>query len=102
MHDVTSKRPGDDLGVTIEDDVWIGAQAIVLRGVTVGRGSIVGAGAVVKKSVPPYSIVAGVPARVIRFRWDVQTILSHEQNLYPPEKRLTREELESIQKTPFK
>jgi acetyltransferase-like isoleucine patch superfamily enzyme len=51
--------------VTIEDDVWIGLSAVVLQGVTIGRGSIVGAGAVVTKSIPPWSIAVGVPARVV-------------------------------------
>ena len=51
--------------VTIEDDVWIGLNAVILQGVTIGRGSIVGAGAVVTKSLPPWSIAVGVPAKVI-------------------------------------
>jgi len=54
--------------VVIEDDVWIGCRAIILPGVTIGKGSIIGAGAVVTKDVPPYSIVGGNPARVIRSR----------------------------------
>ena len=54
--------------VTIEDDVWIGARAIILPGVTIGRGSIIGAGAIVTKDVPPYSIAAGNPARVVKTR----------------------------------
>jgi acetyltransferase-like isoleucine patch superfamily enzyme len=53
-------------GIVIEDDCWIGAMAVILDGVTIGRGSVVGAGAVVTCSVPPHSLVAGVPARVIR------------------------------------
>lgn len=52
--------------ITIGDDVWIGAGALILPGVTVGHGSIIAAGAVVSKNVPPLSIVAGVPARVIK------------------------------------
>jgi len=52
--------------VVIEDDVWIGANAVVLPGVTIGARSVVGAGAVVVKDVAPKTIVAGVPARVIR------------------------------------
>jgi len=51
--------------VTIGDDVWLGAKAVVLAGITVGDGAVVGAGAVVTKDVEPYTIVAGVPARVI-------------------------------------
>lgn len=54
--------------ITIEDDVWIGFQAIILAGVTIGKGSIIGAGAVVTKNVEPYSIVGGVPAKLIRKR----------------------------------
>jgi acetyltransferase-like isoleucine patch superfamily enzyme len=52
--------------VRIHDDAWIGAGAMVLRGVTVGKGGIVAAGAVVTKDVPPYSIVAGNPAALVR------------------------------------
>jgi galactoside O-acetyltransferase len=55
----------DDAPIEIEDDVWIGAGAIVLPGVTVGRGAVIGAGAVVTRSVEALSIVAGVPAREI-------------------------------------
>jgi acetyltransferase-like isoleucine patch superfamily enzyme len=87
------KRPEDDLGVIIEDDVWIGTRAIILDGVTIGRGAIVGAGSVVTKSVPPYTIVAGIPARNIKIRWDVDTILNHEKSLYIAEERLSREAL---------
>jgi acetyltransferase-like isoleucine patch superfamily enzyme len=57
---------GHESGViVIEDDCWIGAGAVILKNVTVGRGSVVGAGAVVTRDVPPNSVVAGVPARVI-------------------------------------
>lgn len=54
--------------VTICDDVWIGARVIILPGVTIGKGSIIGAGAVVTKDVPEYAVVGGVPAKVIKFR----------------------------------
>ena len=54
--------------VTICDDVWIGARVIILPGVTIGKGSIVAAGAVVTKNVPEYAVVGGVPAKVIKYR----------------------------------
>jgi len=56
------------LGITIEDDVWLGANVTILDGVKVGRGSIVAAGAVVTQDVEPLSIVGGVPARLIKKR----------------------------------
>ena len=52
--------------VTIEDDVWIGANAVILPGVTIGEHCVVAAGAIVTKDVPPHTLVAGVPAKVIR------------------------------------
>ncbi len=65
------ERPFVDQGITaegivIEDDVWLGSAAVVTDGVRVGRGSVVAAGAVVTKDVPPHTVVGGVPARVIR------------------------------------
>jgi acetyltransferase-like isoleucine patch superfamily enzyme len=78
----SEKRPEDDRDVIIGDDVWIGARAIILHGVTIGRGSVVAAGAVVARDVPSYAIVGGVPARVIRYRWDPATIERHEALLY--------------------
>lgn len=56
--------------VVIEDDADIGVNAVILPGVTVGRGAVVGAGSVVNRDVPPYAVVAGVPAKVLRFRPD--------------------------------
>lgn len=66
FHDpyLRSRRP-EGRPVVIEDDVWIGAKASVLRGVRVGRGAIVGTGAVVTRDVEPFAVVAGVPARVV-------------------------------------
>lgn len=55
-------------GIIIEDDVWLGAGAVVLDGVTIGKGSVIGAGAVVTKDIPPYSVAVGIPARPIKRR----------------------------------
>lgn len=82
MADVRAKRPEDDLGVTIEDDVWVGAGAIILHGVSIGRGAIVAAGAVVTRSVPPYVIVGGCPAKVLRRRFLAEDVARHESLLY--------------------
>jgi len=58
----------------IGNDVWVGASACIRDGITVGDGAVVGAGAVVTKDVPPYAVVGGVPARVLRYRFDEETI----------------------------
>ena len=62
--DITDVEKGDgyDKDVVIESGCWIGTRAIILKGVTIGKGSIIGAGAVVTKDVPPYSVYVGVPA----------------------------------------
>ena len=54
--------------IVIGDDVWIGACAIILKGVTINNGAVIAAGAVVTKDVEPYAIVAGNPARIIKYR----------------------------------
>ena len=68
--DDTQKRIDEQgvstIPVTIEDDVWIGANAVILPGVTIGNHCVVAAGAVVTKDVPPHSLVAGVPAKVMK------------------------------------
>ncbi|MBE6981891.1 MAG: CatB-related O-acetyltransferase [Ruminococcaceae bacterium] len=58
--------------VTIGNDVWIGDRVTILPGVQIGDGCVIAAGAVVTKSIPPYAIAAGVPAKVIRFRREVE------------------------------
>lgn len=60
----------EDRPIVIEDDVWIGAGVTILPGRTIGRGSIVGAGAVVTRDVPPLAVVGGNPARVVKWRSD--------------------------------
>lgn len=54
--------------VTIEDDVWIGSRVTILPGVHIGKGVIIGAGSVVTKDIPPYTIVAGNPAKIVKYR----------------------------------
>ena len=82
---VGSKRfpsPYADEEAVIEDDVWLGYGTVVLTGLTVGRGSVVAAGSVVTRDIPPYSIAAGVPAEVIGQRFDdSDTIARHEAGI---------------------
>lgn len=81
MFDVKEKKPENDLKVIIEDDVWLGTGAIILKGVTIGRGSVIAAGALVTKDVPPYSIVGGLPAKVIKMRFSEQELKEHKRLL---------------------
>ena len=64
-------------GIVIEDDVWVGAGAVLTDGIRVGRGAVIAAGAVVTKDVPPYTVVGGVPARVIK---QIEPKLEHESS----------------------
>lgn len=80
---IFSGRP-EPQATLIDDDVWIGARVTLMRGVTVGRGAIIAAGAVVTKNVEPYTIVGGVPARLIRERFSPEEIAEHDHYLAAP------------------
>lgn len=90
------KPKGYDAPVVVEEDVWMGVNVTLLSGVTVGRGCTVAAGSVVSRDTPPYSVVGGVPARFIKFYWSIDEILEHEEMLYAPEDRYSREDLEEL------
>lgn len=68
------------LRTTIGNDVWIGSRVLIKNGVKIGNGAVIGAGAVVTKNVPPYAIVGGVPAQIIRYRFDADTIQKLENS----------------------
>lgn len=98
--------------IVVGDDVWIGYGATILSGVHIGQGAVIAAGAVVNKDVPPYAIVGGVPAKIIKYRFapemieellkidyralDVETIRTHEKDLY--QKLETAEQLSWLPK----
>ena len=62
------ERPTEPCPIVIENDVWIGANAVIMPGITLKKGTVVGAGAIVTKDTEEYSVVAGVPAQIIRYR----------------------------------
>ena len=97
-HELSRKHCETDIekDVIVEEDVWIGARVILLPGVTIGRGSTIAAGSVVTKDIPPYCVAGGVPARVIKFYWSIETVLEHEKKCYSIQERYSKEKLEEI------
>lgn len=77
--------------IVIDDDVWIGYGSTILSGVHIGQGAVVAAGSVVTKDVPPYAIVGGVPAKVIKYRFDTEII---DELLKVDYSKLTKEMIE--------
>jgi maltose O-acetyltransferase len=75
------KLPQNDADVVFEGDNWIGMNVTILKGVTIGFGSVVAAGSVVNKSITPYSIVGGVPAKVLKQRFTEEEIKKHVKTL---------------------
>lgn len=92
----SEKRQGLGGDVIVEEDCWIGVNVTILMGVTVRRGTTVAAGAVLTKSTAPYAVWGGVPAKHIKFYWNIDQIMEHEAALYPPEERYSRTQLESF------
>lgn len=78
----SEKQPGDDGCVVIEDDCWIGANAIILDNVVIGHGSVIGAGSVVTRDVPPYSVYTGSPTLKSRSRFSDKDLKEHIHLLY--------------------
>ena len=77
MNDVRKKNPGDDGLIIIEDDCWIGSNAIILSNTRIGKGSVVGAGAIVTKDIPTYSIYTGSPTKQLRPRFNDEDLEKH-------------------------
>ena len=85
----------------INEDVWLGYGVTLMPGVNIGRGCVIGAGSIVTKSIPPYAIAVGSPARIVKKKFTIEQILVHEQALYPEKERLKKEDLEKNEKQYF-
>ena len=86
----------EDATITIEEDCWIGAGCILLPGITIRRGSIIGAGSVVTKDTLPYSVMVGCPARLKAVKFSLTDIITHETLLYKETERLSLSYLQSL------
>lgn len=82
--------------LTIADDIFVGANVTIMSGGDLGRGCVIGACSLVTKPIPPYAIAVGSPDRVVGVKFTIDQILKHESILYPPEERMSREELEAL------
>lgn len=87
--------------IIIDEDVWLGTGVMVMAGVHIGRGCIVGAGSIVTRSLPPYSLAIGAPAKIVKKVFSIDQILTHEKTLYSEQERMKREELETNEKKYF-
>lgn len=76
------KLPENDSDIIINDDCWIGARAVILKGVIIGTGSVVGAGSVVTKNIPPYEVWAGNPAHFIKKRFSTKEEEIHKSIIF--------------------
>jgi Acetyltransferase (isoleucine patch superfamily) len=82
--------------ICIGEDCWIGAGVILMSGASVGRGCVAAAGALVNKAVPPYAVVAGVPAKIIASVFSKEQIIEHEKYLYPENERMSSKDLDEL------
>lgn len=102
-HDVTDaikdqldKDGKFDKDIIVEEDVWLGINVTLLNGAHIGRGCIVGAGCVISGEWPPYMVIAGNPARIIKPVFPLDDIIHHEEKLYTQEDRISINTLKNI------
>lgn len=97
LEDCIANRLADiEKDVVVEEEVWLGTNVTLLPGVHVGRGTTVAAGSVVTHELPPYSLCAGVPAKVKKVYWSLEQIIQHEESIYPVEQRLSKLDLQKL------
>lgn len=77
--------------IVVNEDAWVGAGCILMSKCEIGRGAVIGAGSIVTKKIPPYAVAIGSPAKIVAVRFTIEQILKHEEILYPPEERLSKD-----------
>lgn len=92
----------DEKDIIVEEDVWGGTNVTLLNGAHISRGCVLGAGTMVNKYIPPYAVVVGSPAKIIKYKYNIIQILEHEKKIYPESERLTKSQLEEIFDTYYK
>lgn len=96
IKDQLDKEGKFDRDIIVEEDVWLGINVTLLNGAHIGRGCIVGAGCVISGEWPPYMVIAGNPARIIKPVFPLDDIIRHEEKLYTPEDRISIDTLKKI------
>lgn len=88
--------------IIVDEGVWIGANCTLIAKSHIGRGAVIGANSLVNKSIPPYAVAVGSPAKIVASVFTIEEILKHESILYPEEERLTKDELETLFSTYYR
>ena len=88
--------------IIVEEDVWCGANVTLLSGSHIGRGAVIGANTLVNKTIPPYAVVVGTPARIIASKFSLEQIIMHEKKLYPECERFPYQYLSELFSTYYK
>lgn len=82
--------------IIVDEDVWIGTNCTIMPGVHIGRGAVIGACSLLTKDVPPYSVVAGIPAKIVKKKFEEEDIIKHEASLYPKSERMSLTDINKI------
>ena len=91
-----ARMADEESDIIIESEAWLGINVTLISGAYIGRGAIVGACSLVNKYVPPYAVVAGIPAKIIAVKFSKNQIMEHESILYKPEDRMSENEIEKL------
>ena len=93
---IANRLADKEKDIVLEEEVWLGTNVTLLPGITIGRGATVAAGSVVNRDLPPYTLCAGIPAKVKKVYWTEEQIIKHEECVYDPEKRMPLSEIHDL------